>query len=399
MSNARMRFPGWPDFASDEIDAVRDVLASAKVNYWTGSHGRAFEREFADYHGGGYAVALANGTVALECALRALGIGAGDDVVVPCRTFIATASAVVAVGARPVVADIDVASGNITAASIEAALTPATRAVIIVHLGGLPCEMDEIAQLVRARSLKLVEDCAQAIGAEYRGRKVGTFGDAAAFSFCQDKIVSTGGEGGMLLLSNEQHWKHAWSYKDHGKNPDKALRGGGGGGTFVWLHDDFGSNARMTEMQAAIGRLQLAKLDAWIDRRRANAAALLDALSGSNGLLIDLAPAHMKHAYYRCYLRIDESCLNDGWNRDRIVAAIAACGVPCFQGSCSEIYREEAFARHACQPAERLPGAQQLDRTSLCLLCHPTLDVAHMRRMAAVVAEVMRLAVKAPCHV
>lgn len=387
-----MSFPGWPVFAADEIEAVQGVLASGKVNYWTGPHGKAFEQEFAAYHGGGHAVALANGTLALEIALRALGIEAGDEVVVPCRTFIATASSVAALGARPVVADVEPATGNVTAAGIEAVLTPATRAVIVVHLGGLPCEMDAIAALCRARGLKLIEDCAQAIGAEYRGRKVGTLGDAAAFSFCQDKIVSTGGEGGMLLLPDEASWRRAWSYKDHGKNPDKALNGAGGGGTFVWLHDAFGSNARMTEMQAAIGRIQLGKLEDWIARRRANAAALADALADVDGLLPDAAPEHMKHAAYRCYMRVDEVRLKDGWNRDRIVAAVASRGVPCYQGSCSEIYREAAFERHGWQPAGRLPGAALLDRTSLCLLCHPTLSEADMLTMAGVVADVMQQA-------
>jgi len=387
-----MRFSGWPVFAADEIEAVQGVLASGKVNYWTGPHGKAFEQEFAAYHGGGHAVALANGTLALEIALRALGIGAGDEVVVPCRTFIATASSVAAVGARPVVADVEPASGNVTAAGIEAALTPTTRAVIVVHLGGLPCEMDAIAALCKARGLKLIEDCAQAIGAEYRGRKVGTLGDAAAFSFCQDKIVSTGGEGGMLLLPDEASWRRAWSYKDHGKNPDKALKGSGGGGTFVWLHDEFGSNARMTEMQAAIGRLQLGKLDDWTARRRANAAVLAGALGDTPGLLADAIPAYMEHAAYRFYLRVDEAALNEGWDRDRIVRDVAAGGVPCFQGSCSEIYREAAFEKHGFAPAKRLPGAMQLDRTSLCLLCHPTLDSEHMQQMADVLNAVMQKA-------
>ena len=393
MSGERMEFPGWPFYTQDEIDAVGDVLASGRVNYWTGPHGRAFEKEFAAYHGGGFAVALANGTVALEIALRGLGIGPGDDVVVPCRTFIATASAVVAVGARPVVADIDVVSGNITAAGIQDVLTSATRAVIVVHLGGRPCEMDELMALAEAHDLKLIEDCAQAIGAEYRGKKIGTFGDAAAFSFCQDKIVTTGGEGGMLLTADESLWKRAWSYKDHGKDMDKAMAPREGG-SYIWLHDTFGSNARMTEMQAAIGRIQLDKLDEWIAQRRSNATVLFEQLEKTDGLLFDSSPDYMQHVYYRSYLRFAEDRLHGDWNRERIVVAISSQGVPCFQGSCNEIYREQAFARQVAQPTGRLAGALELDHTSFCLLCHPTLNEAHMSRMAEVVADVMQQAVR-----
>ncbi|MDQ6971173.1 MAG: DegT/DnrJ/EryC1/StrS aminotransferase family protein, partial [Mariprofundaceae bacterium] len=367
MSEPNMSFPGWPVYAQDEMDAVRDVLASGKVNYWTGSHGRAFEHEFADYHGGGFAVALANGTLALEIGLRALGIGPGDDVIVPCRTFIATASAVAAVGARPVVADVDPISGNITAETISAAMTGATRAVIVVHLGGWPCEMDEIMSLTHTHGLKLVEDCAQAVGAEYRRRKVGTFGDAGAFSFCQDKIISTGGEGGMLLLQDQALWKRCWSYKDHGKNPDKALHSVAGG-SFVWLHDGFGSNARMTEMQASIGRVQLAKLDAWIEQRRSNATVLLDGLVGVPGIRVDRPEEYMKHVYYRCYMYVQQGALLADWNRDRVVAQCSEKGLPCYQGSCSEIYCEQAFEKAHLAPEKQLPAAHGLSESSFCLL-------------------------------
>ncbi len=386
-----MDFPGWPVYAQDEIDAVSEVLASGKANYWTGPHGRAFEKEFAAYHGSEFAVALANGTLALELGLRALGIGPGDDVVVPCRTFIATASAVVAVGARPVVADIDEASGNISASTIEEALTPDTRAVIVVHLGGWPCEMDAIVQLLHERSLKLIEDCAQALGAEYKGRKVGTFGDVAAFSFCQDKIISTGGEGGMLLTDDPVIWRRAWAYKDHGKNPEKALIANDTQ-RFIWMHDEFGSNARMTEMQAVLGRKQMGKLDGWTEQRLANGNYIARELQKISSFYVPMPPPYVQHAYYRCYARVEEEELAEGWSRDRIVAEIRAQGVPCFQGGCSEIYCEKAFLNAGFEPEKRLPTAKKFNESALCFLAHPTLQEEHLERAMGVVREVMQAA-------
>ncbi|OIO70823.1 MAG: aminotransferase [Zetaproteobacteria bacterium CG1_02_55_237] len=389
----RMEFPGWPVYTQDEIDAVGEVLASGKGNYWTGPHGGAFEKEFAAYHGSEFAVALANGTLALELALRALGIGPGDDVVVPCRTFIATASAVVAVGARPIVADIDEVSGNVCAATIEEALTPETRAVIVVHLGGWPCEMDAILELVRVRGVKLIEDCAQALGAEYKGRKVGTFGHVAAFSFCQDKIISTGGEGGMLLTNDPVLWQRAWAYKDHGKNPEKALIVNNAQ-RFIWMHDEFGSNARMTEMQAVIGRKQMEKLDGWLERRLANGSYIANELQDVRGLYVPMPPQHILHAYYRCYIRVREAELAEGWSRDRIVTEIRTRGVPCFQGGCSEIYCEKAFLNAGFEPKKRFPIAQQFNQTALCFLAHPTLKKDHVKKAMEVARQVMQVAVK-----
>ncbi len=266
-------FPPWPYYEPDEMEAVTAVLASGRVNYWTGEEGRQFESEFAAQVGTQHAVAVMNGSVALELALRALGLGPGDEVVVPARSFIASASSVVLVGARPVFADVDPLSGNLTAESIAAVLSPRTRAVIVVHLGGWPCDMDSISALTQARGLRLIEDCAQAHGATYKGRQVGSFGAAAAFSFCQDKIMSTGGEGGMLVCNDETVWQRAWSYKDHGKSWDAVYRRQHPPG-FRWLHESFGSNWRMTEMQAAIGRRQLKKLSSWVAQRQQNALAL-----------------------------------------------------------------------------------------------------------------------------
>lgn len=384
-------FPPWPVFGQDEIDAAVVVLSSGKVNYWTGHECRSFEGEFAALCGRRHAISLANGTLALELALYALDIGPGDEVVLPARTFIASASCVVARRAQPVLADVSPVSGNLTAESIAAVLTPRTRAIIAVHLAGWPCDMDSLLALARARNLKVIEDCAQAHGATYKGRPVGGFGDAAAFSFCQDKIITTGGEGGMLVLRDESAWKKAWAYKDHGKDYDAVYHREHPPG-FRWLHESFGTNWRMTELQAAIGRLQLAKLPDWLAARRCNAEILEAGLVGVPGLSLTPAPAHIGHARYRYYAFIEPTLLCPGWNRQRIIDAIVAEGVPCFIGSCGEIYRERAFVDAGLAPARPLPTAHALGEASLAFLVHPTLTEADMCDTATAVAKVMRAA-------
>jgi hypothetical protein len=377
----------WPTFDDEQIAAAIGVLRSGKVNYWTGEQGRAFEAEFAEAVDCRYGIALANGTVALELALRSLDIGAGDEVVVTPRTFLASASCAVVCGARPVFADVDPVSQNITAASIEAVLSPRTKAVIAVHLAGWPCDMDPILELCRSRGLKLIEDCAQAHGATYRGRPVGSFGEAAAFSFCQDKIMTTAGEGGMLVTNGRTLWSRAWAYKDHGKSFEAVYERVHPPG-FRWLHESFGTNWRMTEVQAAIGRVQLRRLPEWLDRRRRNAAVLTDRLQAIPALRVTRPPNHAGHAYYKYYAFVRPERLAEGWDRDRILAAITAQGVACFSGSCSEIYREKAFDGTGLAPAERLPVARALGETALMLLVHPTLSEADMARTARVVEDV-----------
>jgi len=378
----------WPYYAEDELDAVCAVLRSGNVNYWTGDECRLFEREFAEFVGMPHGVALANGSVALELALRAFDIGPGDEVIVTPRSFIASASCAALVGATPVFADVDADSQNITAETIEAVITPRTKAIVAVHLAGWPCEMDDIAELADRCGLKLIEDCAQAHGAEYRGRRVGSFGDAAAFSFCQDKIISTGGEGGMLLLRDEAAWKRAWAYKDHGRDYDAVYHENHPPG-HRWLYRGIGTNWRMTEIQGAIGRIQLRKLPDWLDRRRSHAAILRDGLSGLSGLRVPSPEQYLKPAYYRFYAFILPEKLRQGWSRDLLVEEVANSGVPCFQGSCGEIYREQAFAGMALADSKRLPVARQLHDTSLSFLVHPTLGDDEMKHALTVISRIV----------
>lgn len=378
----------WPHFAADEIEAVQKVLVSGQVNYWTGDEARAFEREFATYVGVTHAVAVMNGTVALEGALIALNVGPGDEVIVTPRTFVASASVILLRGARPVFADVDSDSQNITADTIRAVVTSRTRAIIAVHLAGCPCDMDPIMELARERGIKVVEDCAQAIGATYKGRQVGSIGDVAAFSFCQDKIISTGGEGGMVTTNDPQIWSRIWAYKDHGKSFEAVYERRHPPG-FRWLHESVGSNWRMTEMQAAIGRMQLRKLDSWHVARRLNATALLRCCREIPALRTSCLPDFVEHAWYKFYVFVRPDRLQYGWDRDRIMAALNAEGIPCSVGSCSEVYLETAFDAPSTRPQSRLTTARMLGDTSLVFPVHPTLSKGEIEDMCIAVRKAM----------
>ncbi len=386
-------FSPWPSFSEEEADAVRDVVLSNKVNYWTGQECREFEKEFAAWAGTEHAIALANGTVALDVALQALGIGAGDEVVVTPRTFLASVSSIVNRGAVPVFAEVDRESQNITADTVRAVLTPRTRALICVHLAGWPCDMDPIMELASEHDLKVIEDCAQAHGARYKGRSVGSIGHIGAWSFCQDKIMTTGGEGGMVTTNDRELWSKMWSFKDHGKSWEAVYEREHAPG-FRWLHESFGTNWRMMEMQAVIGRIQLRRMSDWHATRLANCDRIWAAANALEGLRIPEVPQGITHAGYKCYVFVEPAELAEGWSRDRILDEISARGVPCFSGSCSEVYLEKAFDGTGWRPVERLPIARELGETSLMFLVHPTLTAAEIEQTCAVLAEVMTAAVE-----
>ncbi|RJG09222.1 DegT/DnrJ/EryC1/StrS aminotransferase family protein [Pseudomonas cavernicola] len=382
-------FSPWPSITEEEADAVRDVILSNKVNYWTGQECREFEKEFAAWAGTGYAIALTNGTVALDVALKVLGIGAGDEVVVTPRTFLASVSSIVNAGAVPVFAEVDCDSQNITAETVRAVLTPRTRAVICVHLAGWPCDMDPIMALAEERGLFVIEDCAQAHGAQYKGRAVGSIGHVGAWSFCQDKIMTTGGEGGMVTTNDRELWSKMWSFKDHGKSWEAVYEREHAPG-FRWLHESFGTNWRMLEVQAVIGRIQLRRMADWHARRLANAERIWGCARQLRGLRVPAMPEGSLHAAYKCYVFVEPQQLKADWNRDRILDEIVARGVPCYSGSCSEVYLEKAFDNTGWRPAERLPVARELGESSLMLLVHPTLTSAEIDKTCSVLAEVMQ---------
>jgi dTDP-4-amino-4,6-dideoxygalactose transaminase len=383
-------FAPWPLYDAEEIAAASAVLKSGKVNYWTGNQGRLFEEEFAAASESKHAVAVANGTVALELALQALEIGVGDEVIVPSRSFVASASSVVMRNATPVFADISEESQTVTGETIEAVVTKRSKAIIAVHLAGWPCKMDGILCVAKRYNLKVIEDCAQAQGARYLGRPVGSFGDAAAFSFCQDKIMSTGGEGGMLVTSNEEVWRKAWSFKDHGKDVDSA-RDSPPSEKFQWLHESVGTNWRLTEMQSAIGRGLLSKLKKYIAKRRRNAGYLNNLLGTLPALRLTIPLEETFHSYYKYYAFVRPERIRKGWDRDRVLSALRAEGIPCFSGSCSELYLEKAFMR-TLRPIKRLAVARHLGETSLMFLVHPTLGDEEMNDVYRALKQILVIA-------
>ena len=388
-------FSPWPSFSEDEANAVQSTLLSNKVNYWTGQECREFEKEFAEYTNSEYAIALANGTVALDLALKALNIGYADEVIVTSRTFLASVSSIVTAGAIPVFADIDINSQNITAQTIKEVITPKTKAIICVHLAGWPCDMDEIMALAHEHNLFVIEDCAQAHGARYKGRSVGSIGHVGCWSFCQDKIMTTGGEGGMVTTNSKDLWSKMWSYKDHGKSWEAVYEKQHPPG-FRWLHESFGTNWRMMEMQAVLGRYQLKKMPEWTETRVKYANQIWNAASGLKGIRVPSFKCQScncssqgqmgcVHAAYKCYIFVD----GNEQDRDSIMAKINELGVPCFSGSCSEVYLEKAFDNTPYRPKERLPNAKRLGETSLMFMCHPTLTQNEIDKTCAVLTKVV----------
>lgn len=392
------KFSPWPSFTQEESDAVSRVLLSNKVNYWTGQEGREFEKEFASFSDSKHAIALANGTLALDLALAGLNIGARnggsetDEVIVTSRTFLASVSSIVIAGAKPIFADVDLNSQNITSETIEPVISKECKAIICVHLAGMPCEMDAIMELAKNNNLAVIEDCAQAHGSKYKGQAVGSIGDVGCWSFCQDKIMTTGGEGGMVTTNDEDLWKKMWAYKDHGKSWDVIYNQEHPPG-FRWLHESFGTNWRLTEMQSAIGRVQLKRMTDWTKKRNTNAAKIEGTLAKFLCMRLVKVPDYVQHAQYKYYAFIKLEHLANGWTRDRIVDEMNLLGVPCFHGTCSEVYLEKAFDATSFKPKERLCNAVELGETSIMFLVHPTLTSSEVTKTCEALDKVLKKAV------
>lgn len=396
-----MDFAPWPYFSEDEIQAVVNVLTSGQINQWTGNEIHGFEEEFSRYIGTTHAVALANGSLALDLALVALDIGKGDEVIVTPRSFVASASCIALRGAIPVFVEVDPVSQNITVETISKAVGKKTRAVIAVNLAGWPCDLKRIKSFCEEKKIFLIEDCAQSLGAKLEGSMAGSFGDCAIFSFCQDKIMTTGGEGGMLVTDNTDIWEKVWSYKDHGKNYDTVFRKDHQPG-FKWLVENFGTNCRMTEMQAAMGRVMLKKVDGWVRKRREFADLYNTAFDRIPGLRTTKPETEVYHSYYKYYVFIDQDKLKGPWNRDAVIDSLTKAGIPCNIGVCPEIYNEKAFKKgcykiHGAKKNREtvfLPVAKQLGESSIMFMVHPTLNPESIHYVIDQVKHVMKKAVR-----
>lgn len=385
-------FSPWPCYSEEEAMAVKNLLLSNKVNYWTGSEIKTFEREYAKYIGSTHAIGVTNGTLALDLILNNLPEDNRKEIIVTPRTYIASASSIAMAGYKPVFVDVDRDSQNLCIEAVSRAIGPNTIGIMAVHLAGWPCDMASLQTLCRDNSLYLIEDCAQAHGAMFDDKAVGSIGDAAAWSFCQEKIMTTGGEGGMVTTNNNTLFEKMWSYKEHGKCRRSMLESGHPPG-FRWLHESFGSNFRMLEFQAAIGRIQLRKLPKWVQTRRQNADTIWRAARNIPGIRVPEIPFNIQHACYKCYVFVEPDQLKAGWNRDRVLAEIAARGVPVYSGACPEVYREQAFTNTSSALSERLPVARELGETSLMFVVHPTLTEDELSLTCNVLSDVMALAV------
>jgi dTDP-4-amino-4,6-dideoxygalactose transaminase len=385
------KFSSWPLFSEEEANAAKNVLLSNKVNYWTGNECREFEKEFAVWSNSKYAIALGNGTLALDSAFKALDISVGDEVIVTSRTYIASVTSIVNAGAIPIFADVDLNSQNITPESIRSMITSKTKAIVCVHLAGWPCEMDEIMDLANEFNLYVIEDCSQAHGAKYKGKSVGSIGNIGCWSFCQDKIMTTGGEGGMVTTNDKSLWSKMWSYKDHGKSYEAVYERKHPDG-FRWLNESFGTNWRMTEMQGVIGRIQLKRMPNWRAKRITNANKIWETAMQCKGLRVPSIPDYIEHAAYKCYVFVELQELKSGWSRDKIIKEINTLGVPCYSGACPEGYLEKAFDNTGLRPKERLVNAKELGETSLMFLAQPTLTKDEIQQTCDAITSVMNLA-------
>ena len=377
------QFSPWPSFTKEEADKAHEIIISNRVNYWTGSECREFEKEFATWSDSKYAIALGNGTLALDVAFKSLNVAKGDEVIVTSRSFIASISSIVNAGATPVFADVDLSSQNITPGNIRSVITNKTKAIVCVHLAGWPCDMNEIMAIAKEYGLYVIEDCAQAHGAKYKGKPVGSIGHIGCWSFCQDKIMTTGGEGGMVATNDESLWRKMWAYKDHGKSYEAVYEREHSEG-YRWLHESFGTNWRMTEIQAAIGRIQLKRMPLWHKKRLSNACNIWNVARQCEILRVPVIPDFVEHAAYKCYVFVKGGALL----RDEMIKEINKKGVPCFSGSCSEVYLEKAFDNTGFRPKERLSAAKELGETSLAFLVHPTLTESEIKKTCDVLKEV-----------
>lgn len=372
----------YPYYPPTLISKVSQTLNSGKINYWTGNEGIIFEKEFSNYVNNKYSIAVSNGSVALEIALKALNLKKNDKIIVTPRSFIISASCVHNLNLKPVFADVDI-NGNLSIEGIKKSYTKSIKAIILVHLNGLPCDLDPIIKFAKKFKIKIVEDCSQAHGAIYKRKPIGSFGDVATWSFCQDKIISTGGEGGMISTNNKKIWKKCWSLKDHGKNYYSVFYKKHKLG-FKWLHDNFGSNYRMTEVQAVIGRYQLKYLNSQIKIRNIIATKIIEALkifwkkynliqeinfkcSGCKLKNLKKKCNDCRHSFYRLnfFVNINRReklyLLNRLQNRN----------VNCNEGPCPEIYKEKIFKKLKFFSKKRLINTKHLGRKSIAYHINP----------------------------
>ncbi len=364
----------WPHFTKKEINSVIQVLKSGKVNYLNGNEGLKFEKNFSKFTNSKYSIAVSNGTNALELALKAIDLKFGDEVIVTSKSFIASASCVVALGAVPIFADVEINSQNISLDSIRQLINKKTKAIICVHIGGWPCDILKLLKICKIYKIKLIEDCSQAHGAKVNNKSVGSFGDFGTWSFCNDKIISTGGEGGMITTNSYKNYQKIWSLKDHGKNIKKYLNIKNNY-SFRYIHDSFGSNFRLTEMQSSIGNAQLLYIKERVKLRQRNANQYIKNFKNCKFIITPIIPKNITHSFYRLYLRFNFKFIKKNWNKNKIINKLNKLGFECSEGACSEIYNEKCFRNSKFKVKKSLKNCVELSKSSFALKVDHTISL------------------------
>tara|TARA_B100001287_G_scaffold273790_1_gene277914 strand:- start:1897 stop:3066 length:1170 start_codon:yes stop_codon:yes gene_type:complete len=378
----------WPSYSKKEAKLVSEIIASNKVNYLFGKKGAEFEEKFSDFTGAKYSLAVANGTLALDLCLRSIALKKNDEVIVTSRSFVASASCISALGATPVFADVDKNSQNISINEIEKLTSKKTKAIICVHFAGFPCEMQKILKFAKSKNIFVIEDCAQAHGAFINGKSVGTFGHISAWSFCNDKILSTGGEGGMITTNSRKLFRFAESFNNHGKNFTKVnALSDKKASSFPFIHDAIGLNYRLTEMQSAIGIYQLEKLRNWQKLRKRNAEIYIKMFKDIDLIVTPEVPKNIQHAWYKLYLTINSCFLKKGSSRSKIIKDINENGIFCSFGSCGSIYREKAFNKLRYKKSD-CRNAYFLETNSILLEINPNIPKKIIEKRAKTIKSI-----------
>ena len=338
-----MQEKNWPNFSQNLIQKVVKVIKSGNINYTYGTQGKKFENFFSKYIGNKYSIALCNGTAALEVALKSLELPKKSEIIVPARSFFSSAACIVNTGHIPIFADVDLITQNISIQDVKKKITKRTKAIICVHLGGMPCDMYNLKKIAKKNNLKIIEDCSQAHGASIENKKIGSFGDISTWSFCTDKIISTLGEGGMISTNKKKLYEFCKSYINHGtklKNDKKNFN------KFIYNKDSFGTNLRLTEIQSCSGLEQLKNLKKiQIKREKMSKDYFNLIMKNQNHLYSYYPPQKTKSAWYRFYFFIKSDVKNYKKIRNKIIKNLKQKNLRCFTGACPEIYLEKSFKK------------------------------------------------------
>lgn len=373
----------WPNYDVNILTKITTLLQSGKTNYLVGKEGLLFEKNFSKFYKIKYANAVANASLGLELSLLSLNLNKGDEVIVTPRSYHSSVSCVIRAGLTPVFADIDRQTMNICPKSIRKNISKKTKAIICVHLYGMPCKMNDIIKLSKEYKIKVIEDCSQAHGSKIGRKYVGSFGDISVFSYCQDKIISTGGEGGMIATNNKKLNDKIWSLKEIGKNKDKFIKINSLSNNFPYVHDTIGTNARITEIQSCIGNYQLKKLKNYIRVRNENAKIFFNKLKNCKYLIIPNHNSQIIHSYYRYTVIINNKKLS----RSILMKNLKKKGVTCTVGGCPTIYNERYFVKNFNINKKNYPNAEYLKNRTLSFLVDQTINKKDIKKVCSILLD------------